>query len=104
MLQQGVGATIAAYGGDPHQGIIHCRDGAMAITRWTNSLRAAMQAKPGHAALMSVTRRAAYTDDQGLLFVHAGLDPERRLSAQGGGTWWGGPCFGQLHHPPGRTL
>jgi hypothetical protein len=59
MLQHGVGATITAYGGDPAQGIIHCREGAMAITRWTNSLRAAMQAKPGHAALMSGTRRAA---------------------------------------------
>jgi serine/threonine protein phosphatase 1 len=104
MLQQGVGATIAAYGGDPHQGIIHCREGAMAITRWTNSLRAAMQARPGHAALMSHTRRAAYTDDQGLLFVHAGLDPERPLSAQGDSLWWGSPGFAALNHPYGEFL
>jgi hypothetical protein len=104
MLQQGVGATITAYGGDPAQGIIHCREGAMAITRWTNSLRAAMQAKAGHAALMSVTRRAAYTDDQGLLFVHAGLDPERPLSAQGDSLWWGSPGFAQLNHPYGEFL
>ena len=40
MLQQGVGATIASYGGDPAEGIIRCREGAMAITRWTNGLRA----------------------------------------------------------------
>jgi serine/threonine protein phosphatase 1 len=104
MLQQGVGATIAAYGGDPHQGIIHCREGALAITRWTNSLRAAMQARPGHAALMNSTRRAAYTDDQGLLFVHAGLDPERPLSAQGDNLWWGSPGFAALNHPYGEFL
>ncbi len=42
MLQQGVGPTITAYGGDPAEGIIHCREGALAITRWTNGLRAAM--------------------------------------------------------------
>ncbi|HJR23139.1 MAG TPA: hypothetical protein VJ822_16015, partial [Dongiaceae bacterium] len=46
MLQQGVGTTITAYGGDPAEGIIRCREGALAITRWTNSLRAAMQARP----------------------------------------------------------
>jgi hypothetical protein len=104
LLQQGVGASISAYGGDPHQGIIHCREGALAITRWTNSLRAAMQARPGHAALMNSTRRAAYTDDQGLLFVHAGLDPERPLSAQGDNLWWGSPGFAALNHPYGEFL
>ncbi len=103
MLQHGVGATITAYGGDPHQGIIHCREGAMAITRWTNSLRAAMQARPGHAALMSHTRRAAYTDDQGLLFVHAGLDPDRPLSAQGDSLWWGSPRLCDAE-PPLRRI
>ena len=104
MLQQGVGATIAAYGGDPAEGIIRCREGAMAITRWTNGLRAGVQAKPGHANLMSGIRRAAYTDDLGLLFVHAGLDPERPLSEQGDSLWWGSPGFATLNHPYGEFL
>jgi serine/threonine protein phosphatase 1 len=104
MLQQGVGPTISAYGGDPAEGIIHCREGAIAITRWTNSLRAAQQARPGHAALMTSIRRAAYTADLGLLFVHAGLDPDRPLSAQGDSLWWGGPGFATLDHPYGEFL
>lgn len=104
MLQQGVGPTITAYGGDPSEGIIRCREGAMAITRWTNSLRAAQQARPGHAALMSAIRRAAYTSDMGLLFVHAGIDPDRPLSAQGDSLWWGGPGFATLDHPYGEFL
>src|SRR5262249_11930448 len=62
MLQQGVGATLTAYGADPAEGILHCREGAVAITRWTNGLRAAVQRRPGHDNFMSAIRRAAYTD------------------------------------------
>ncbi len=35
MLNQGVGATLAAYGGDPRQAEIAVREGALAVTRWT---------------------------------------------------------------------
>jgi serine/threonine protein phosphatase 1 len=104
MLQQGVGTTITAYGGDPAEGIIRCREGALAITRWTNSLRAAMQARPGHYQLMAELRRAAYTDDYGLLFVHAGIDPDRPLDAQGDTLWWGSAGFAALNHPYGEFL
>ena len=44
MLNQGVGATLAAYGGDPRQAEIAVRDGALAVTRWSSGLRSAMQA------------------------------------------------------------
>ncbi|MDY0882193.1 hypothetical protein ACFPL7_21630 [Dongia soli] len=104
MLRQGVGETITAYGGDPAEGIIRCREGALAITRWTNSLRSAMQARPGHYQLMSTVRRAAYTHDLSLLFVHAGLDPERPLDAQGDSLWWGSAGFPSLNHPYGEFL
>jgi len=99
MLDHGVGATLAAYGGDPREGMVSARDGAVSITRWTNALRSAMQARPGHYALMSVLKRAAYTDDNGLLFVHAGIDPERPLSAQSDTLWWGGEGFSRLEAP-----
>jgi serine/threonine protein phosphatase 1 len=101
MLTQGVGATLAAYGGDPQQGASHARDGAVAITRWSGSLRSAMQASPGHFQLMAALRRAAYTDDGRLLFVSAGLDPERPLSEQSDSFWWGGAAFGRLDHAYG---
>jgi hypothetical protein len=95
MLDQGVGATLAAYGGDAQQGFAACREGPRAITRWTSALRAALNAVPGHNQFLSALRRAAMTDtaaDQGgaLLFVHAGVDPTRPLDAQGDAFWWGG--------------
>jgi serine/threonine protein phosphatase 1 len=98
MMSQGVDATLAAYGGDAQQGASHARDGAVAITRWSGSLRNAMQAAPGHFQLMAALRRAAYTDDNALLFVAAGIDPERPLSEQSDSLWWGGSAFARLDH------
>lgn len=98
MLTQGVGATLAAYGGDPQQGASHARDGAVAITRWSSGLRNAMQGHPGHFQLIASLRRAAYTDDNRLLFVAAGIDPERPLSEQSDSLWWGGSAFARLDH------
>jgi serine/threonine protein phosphatase 1 len=99
MMEQGVGATLAAYGGDPQQGLSSARGGALILTRWTSSLRAAMQSAPGHYVLMSALRRAAYTDDGALLFVHAGIDPDRPLSAQSDSLWWGNGGFARLSQP-----
>jgi serine/threonine protein phosphatase 1 len=102
MVKQGVGATLAAYGGDPQQGMAVARDGALSTTRWTGHLRGAMQSYPGHFQLMSALRRAAFTDDHGLLFVSAGLDPERPLSEQSDSFWWGAAGFGGLEAPYGE--
>ena len=79
-----------AYGGDLRQGFAATRDGPRTITRWTSALRTAMNAAPGpHDAV----RRAAprrLTDDNGLLFVHAGVDPRRaarrRRATRSGGA------------------
>jgi serine/threonine protein phosphatase 1 len=98
MLAQGVDATIAAYGGDVGQGRALAAQGAVALTRWTGSLRAAMQRHAGHEARMTALRRAAYTDDATLLFVHAGLDPNRPLTAQNDSLWWNAGGFGRLDH------
>ncbi len=99
MLAQGVGATIAAYGGDPRDGFSAAREGILALTRWTGSLRQAMRAHDGHTALMSVLRHAAYTEDGRLLFVHAGVDPARPLSAQSDSFWWGSAGFAGITEP-----
>ncbi len=99
MLAQGVGATIAAYGGDVERGRAAMRDGALAIGRWTGALRQAMAECAGHRPLMTSIRRAAYTDDRRLLFVHAGLDPARSLKEQGDTLWWGHPAWAQLDGP-----
>jgi serine/threonine protein phosphatase 1 len=89
MVNAGVGATVRAYGGDLRQGFAATRDGPRTITRWTGGLRNAMNATPGHTMLLSALRHAAFTEDRGLLFVHAAVDPSRPLAAQGDAFWWG---------------
>lgn len=62
MLQQGIETTLRGYGGNPQDGLHAAGDGAVRLTRWTNSLREAMRAAPGHNALFAALRRAAFTD------------------------------------------
>ncbi len=90
MVRAGVEATVRAYGGDLRQGFAATRDGPRTITRWTSALRGAMNAAPGHTALFAALRHAAFTDDNALLFVHAGVAAGRALAAQGDVFWWGG--------------
>ncbi|MBP2228383.1 hypothetical protein J2847_001665 [Azospirillum agricola] len=119
MLRQGVGPTLAAYGGTPDAGMAAARGGTVMLGRWTRGLRQAVQARPGHEALFNALRRAAYTggadgggdadgdgngngndgggpDDARLLLVSAGIDPARPLTGQGDAFWWGGNGFARL--------
>jgi serine/threonine protein phosphatase 1 len=89
MVNAGIEPTVRAYGGDLRHGFAATRDGPRTITRWTSSLRASINAVPGHAMLLAALRHAAFTEEGGLLFVHAGVDPARRLAAQGDAFWWG---------------
>ena len=99
MLSQGLGAVVEAYGshGDAARGAF--REGALAVTRWTSSLRGAVHAHPGHDELMDALRRGAYTAADGLLFVHAGVDPARPLTDQGDTLWWGSGHFDDIAAP-----
>ncbi|MBI1208925.1 MAG: hypothetical protein GC191_16765 [Azospirillum sp.] len=118
MLRQGAAATLEAYGGRTEQGMQAARGGAKALTRWTNGLRAAIRAMPGHENLLSALRRAAFTSlpetsppseitppvtraPQGVLLVNAGIDPNRPLGAQGDSFWWGGGSFARIAAPYG---
>jgi serine/threonine protein phosphatase 1 len=88
MVREGVEATVQAYGGELRQGFAASRDGPLTMTRWTSGLRNAMNAAPGHTTLFAGLRHAASTGDDGLLFVHAGVDPSRPLAGQGDAFWW----------------
>ena len=89
MVRAGIETTVRAYDGDLRQGFAAARDGPRTITRWTLGLREAMNAAPGHTALFSALRHAAYTQEGGVLFVSAAVDPSRPLAAQGDAFWWG---------------
>jgi serine/threonine protein phosphatase 1 len=101
MLDHGVGATLAAYGGEARQGLAAARDGALALTRWTASLRAGVDAHPGHRQLLTGVKRCALTEDGALLFVHAGVDPGKPLDLQRDALWWGGVNILELEAPYG---
>jgi len=102
MLDQGVGATLEAYGGSVADAQREAAAGAVALTRWTGRLRTAMQERPGHMQLMSALRRAAFTDDERLLFVNTGLDPSRPLEAQSDSFWWSSGAFSRITDPYGN--
>jgi serine/threonine protein phosphatase 1 len=99
MAGHGAAATIAAYGGSMEEALLTARDGILALTRWTGTLRQNMRAYDGHTQLMSVLKHAAYTEDGALLFTHAGLDPSRPLSAQLDAFWWGSGGFATMASP-----
>jgi len=101
MRSAGVDATITAYGGDPRHGEAAFREGPLAITRWTTGLRQHVNQRPGHTQFMAALRRAAFTDQGTLLFVHAGLDASKPLDLQGDAFWWGGGAFIELLEPYG---
>jgi serine/threonine protein phosphatase 1 len=101
MLEQGVEATLRAYGGRAEEAHGCFREGTLAVTRWTGGLRDSLQAHPGHDDLLGTLHRAAYTGEGGLLFVHAGVDPHRPLSEQGDTLWWGSGYFASLDGPYG---
>lgn len=99
MRGHGLDTTIAAYGSDPRHGEAACREGALAITRWTTGLRKHVNQRPGHAQFMSALRRAAFTDQGTLLFVNAGIDATKPLDLQGDAFWWGSSTFMELVAP-----
>jgi len=101
MVKQGAGATLLAYGTEPDLLRARCREGTLSLARWTADTRQAIRAFPGHDELMSVLKRAAYTDDGTMLFVHAGVDTARPLSAQSDTFWWGGSDFQGIAEPYG---
>lgn len=99
MFAHGVGATLAAYGGEPERSMQAAREGATSLNRWAAALRDTVRREDGHNALMASLKRAAYTDDGKLLFVHAGLDPTRPLNEQRDSFWWGGDGFDDMTEP-----
>ena len=99
MLAQGVGETLRAYGGSPDLARQRCREGALALARWTGNLREAVRANPGHDELAAALRRAAVNAESTILFVHAGIDVNRPLAAQTDSFWWGAAGFAEISEP-----
>ncbi|MEX1147707.1 MAG: hypothetical protein WEB93_04930 [Sphingomonadales bacterium] len=99
LLDHGVGPTIRAYGSTLESARGHCRDGPVAITKWTNTLRKAIHRGPGQHQWLASLKRAAFDDRRRLLFVHASVDPSRPLAMQGDSFWWDSGAFAEIVEP-----
>lgn len=103
MLDHGVGATITAYGNEIRRAQAAARDGPRTLARWTGELRGQIARHPGHQTFFMQLKRAAHSvphsEQAGLLFVHAGVDPQLPLAEQDDALWWGYPGFNQMTKP-----
>lgn len=99
MLEHGFGQALKSYNIDPHDGMRACKEGVLALTRWTNKIRESLRKNPGHDIFMTQWKRAAYTTVNGrntLLFVNAGIEPTLPLEDQGDHLWWAGDDFNTI--------
>lgn len=100
----GVEAYLRLYGISINDTKSVARAGSMAITRYTNHLRAQQRLFAGHEQMFSGMRRAALgavqADDKRILFVPSGFDSTRRLDDQAESLWWSTAPYGAA----GRSL
>ena len=102
MLGNGLSPTLYSYKLSPHDGIEACRAGVIALTKWTQKVRDALRAFPGHEIFHTQLKRAALTAQNAeypMLFVHAGLDPCKPLQSQGDCFWWPRTPFENITAP-----
>ena len=99
MLEKGLAATLESYGLRADDGMRACKEGVLALTRWTMKIRDAIRRNPGHDIFLTQQKRAAYTTVDGrhpLLFVHAGIDPMLPLDMQNERLWDSGEDFAAI--------
>lgn len=99
MLEHGIAATLEGYRISADAARSAFAEGVVATSRWTRDAREALRARPGHDLLLNAIRRAAYTQDRRMLFVNAGIDPNRPLTEQGDTFWWGSGYFDRMDRP-----
>jgi serine/threonine protein phosphatase 1 len=99
MAERGIGSILRSIGFDIEEGRERAEEGTLALTYWTNRLRETARALPGHDALLACLKRAAYSEDGSLLFVHAGIDSEKSLGRQADAFWWAARSFAEIDQP-----
>jgi len=99
MVERGIGSILSSLGYDVTDGRKRASEGTLALTYWTNRIREMTHSLAGYDPLFSSLKRAAYTDDGSLLFVHAGLDTERPLARQADAFWWAANSFLEIDRP-----
>ncbi|MCK5425457.1 MAG: hypothetical protein KAI89_08795 [Emcibacter sp.] len=96
LLGHHLGPLIECYGTTAKNARAIARQGTVSISKWTSSLRRAINSHPGHSALLSNLRRAAFTREGRILLVHASLDVSRPLNMQKDNFWWDNGRFDEI--------
>lgn len=99
MLERGLSETLKSYGADIEDLRNRSKEGTLALTYWTSSLRERLREHPGHDIYYASLKQAAYRDDGAALFVSAGLDVEKPVTAQSDAFWWAGRSFEAIDEP-----
>lgn len=97
LLGHHLGPVIECYGTKEAVARAIAREGTVSISKWTSSLRRSINIHSGHAALLSNLRRAAFTREGKILFVHASLDVSRPLNMQKDNFWWDNGRFDDIN-------
>ncbi len=99
MVEHGIGETLRAYGEDVEDVRKYFREGILSTTKWANRLQGKIHDHPGHNDIFVALRRAAYTENGELLFVHAGIDPSLPIIEQSDTFWWANSQFDKIDKP-----
>ena len=99
MLDQGLAQTLESYELSAHDGMRACKEGVLAVTRWTNKIRETTRKTAGFETWTTHHRRAAFTSQDGrfpVLFVNSGIAPQMPLEQQGDNFYWAGDGFSDM--------
>lgn len=99
LLDHHMGTVIESYGTPEHVARAIAREGTLSISKWTGGLRRGINDHPGQGLLLSNLRRAAFTREGRLLFVHASIDISRPLNMQKDNFWWDNGRFNDIVQP-----
>ena len=99
MLDHGATATLQSYDINSADGLGCCREGVVALTRWSSNITRTLREMPGHDEYYVALKRAAFTNGGELLFSAAGVNPDRPVSEQGDAFWWGSGRFSSIQEP-----
>ncbi len=101
MCDRGLESILSSYGLNVAEARKCCERGAKEIAQFVKTTRDAMANHDGHWDYFTSLRQAAFDENRKILFVSAGLDPQRPLDTQDDELWWGGEGFDSINAPFG---
>ena len=99
LLGHGMGWVLRAYGSSEDEARNVSHMGTVEMTKWTGRIRRVVYSHLGQSDLTNHLKRAAFTEDGKILFVHASVDFKRPLTMQKDNFWWDHGTFDHMDTP-----